>query len=158
MTIGFSRRMICVAFRRSLIVASAVMLTACGGVTYKDVVSHAEAHLYYPGSRVVSKAGGDEESGLDTGRIPAGATTDLATDATMSQVYAWYEGQLKSRGWKLRKTETINGGYELFTRGTRNVFYISPAPGDATYEIRYMILPAQCATRDPIPIERIGNC
>ena len=87
------------------------MLTACGGVTYKDVVSHAEAHLYYPGSRVVSREGGDEErGGLDTGRSPAVATTDLATDATMSQVYAWYEGQLKSRGWKLRKTETIDGG------------------------------------------------
>ena len=70
------------------------MLTACGGVTYKDVVSHAEAHLYYPGSRVVSREGGDEErGGLDTGRSPAVATTDLATDATMSQVYAWYEGQ-----------------------------------------------------------------
>ena len=108
------------------------MLTACGGVTYKDVVSHAEAHLYYPGSRVVSREGGDEErGGLDTGRSPAVATTDLATDATMSQVYAWYEGQLKSRGWKLRKTETIDGGYELFTRGTRDVFYISAAPGDA---------------------------
>ena len=134
------------------------MLTSCAGVTYKDVVSHAESHLYYPGSRVVSKAGADEHGGLDTGRVPAGATTNLATDGTMSQVYAWYASQLKSRGWQLRKTETINGGYELFTRGTRDAFYVSPASGTATYEIRYIILPADCATQDPIPIDRIGNC
>src|SRR5438445_11433183 len=104
--------MICVAFRRSLIVASAVMLTACGGVTYKDVVSHAEAHLYYPGSRVVSREGGDDErGGLGTGRSPAVATTDLATDATMSQVYACDEGQLQSRGCTLRNAGTTDGGH-----------------------------------------------
>ena len=134
------------------------MLASCGGVTYKDVVSHAESHLYYPGSRIVSKAGGGEHSGLDTGRIPAGASTNLATDAAMSQVYVWYESQLRSRGWMLRKTETINGGYRLFTRGTRDVFYVSPASGPATYGIRYIIIPADCATSDPIAIDRIGNC
>jgi hypothetical protein len=134
------------------------MLTSCGEVTYKDVVSHAEAHLYYPGSHVVSKAGADEHSGLDTGRVPAGATTNLATDATLSEIYAWYKGELSSRGWTLRKTETINGGYELFTRGTRDVFQVSPGSGAGTYSIQYMILPADCATSDPIPIDRIGNC
>jgi hypothetical protein len=142
----------------ALTVASAAMLAACGGVTYKDVLSHPEAHLYYPGSRVVSKAGADESSGLDTGRMPAGATTNLATAATLSEVYAWYKAELTSRGWKLRKTETIGGGYDLFTRGTRDVFYVSAAAGAATYSIRYLIIPAGCATSDPIPIDRIGNC
>jgi hypothetical protein len=147
-----------IAAANALIVASAAMLAACGGVTYKDVLSHPEAHLYYPGSRVVSKAGADEGSGLDTGRTPAGATTNLATDATLSEIYAWYKAELSSRGWKLRKTETIGGGYELFTRGTRDVFYVSAGSGTATYEIRYLIIPASCATTDPIPIDRIGNC
>jgi hypothetical protein len=134
------------------------MLTSCGGVTYKDLASHAEEHLYYPGSHVVNKAGGDEQSGLDTGRVPAKATTNLATDATISEIYAWYKSELSSRGWTLRKTETINGGYELFTRGTRDVFQVSPGSGAATYSIEFSIIPASCATSDPIPIDRIGNC
>jgi len=134
------------------------MLTSCGGVTYKDVLSHPEAHLYYPGSRVVSKAGADERTGLDTGRMPAGATTNLATDAALSEIYAWYKAELTSRGWKLRKTETIGGGYELFTRGTQDVFQVSRGSGAATYSIEYLVIPASCATTDPIPIDRIGNC
>lgn len=145
-------------FRRWFITFAAIILTGCGGVTYKDLQSHAEAQLYYPGSHVISKAGADEQSGLDTGRIPAKATTALASSAPVPQIYAWYETQLRSRGWSLRKTETINGGYELFTRGKNEVFQVSQASAPATYAIQYSILPAACATQDPIPIDHIGSC
>jgi len=141
-----------------LVVVVGIALTACGGVTSKELLSHAESHLYYPGSQVTSKAAGGEDQGLDTGRIPAKTTVDLTVNEPMAKIYGWYESQLASRGWKLRKTETINGGYELFTKGTREVFEVSPGRDEGTYVIFYSILPAKCATTDPIPIENIGNC
>lgn len=146
-------------FRLLLIVAAAVM-AACGEVSYSDLLSHPEARLFYPDSRVITRAGGGEErSGLDTGRTPAQTTVVLAVDAPMSQIYAWYEARLAAMGWRLRKTETINGGYELFTKGKNQVFQVSPGRKDGTYAMYYSILPAACAGQDPIPLDRaMGNC
>jgi hypothetical protein len=144
---------------RLVVVGAGIALTACGGVTSKELLSHAESHLYYPGSRVTSKAVGAEDRGLDTGRIAAGTTVTLAVTAPMARIYSWYETELAARGWKLRKTETINDGYELFTKGTREVFQLSPGRDPGTYIMFYSIRPAQCATTDPMPIDRaFGNC
>jgi len=127
-------------------------------MTSKELLSHAESHLYYPGSRVTSRAVGAEDQGLDTGRIAAGTTVTLAESAPMAKIYGWYETELASRGWKLRQTETING-YELFTKGTSEVFQLSPGRDAGTYIMFYSIRPAQCRTTDPMPIDRaFGNC
>lgn len=142
-----------------LLVLAAAALAACGEVTYSDLLSHPESHLYYPGSKVVARSGGGEDSGLDTGRIPAKTTVVLAVDAPMSDIYGWYEAHLAATGWHLRKTEMINGGYELFTKGKNQVFQVSPDPKEGTYAIYYSILPAACAKQDPIPLDRaMGNC
>jgi len=151
-----------VSMRRPLpLILAALTLAACGEVTYSDLLSHPESHLFYPGSRVVTRSGGGEHSGLDTGRIPASTTVVLVTDAPMTQIYAWYRSHLVATGWALRDTEpeTMNGGYELFTKGKDQVFQVSPDPKEGTYAIYYSILPAACAKRDPIPLDRaMGNC
>jgi hypothetical protein len=145
---------------RLLLFFMAAALVACGEVSYSDVLSHPESHLYYPGSRVITRSGGGEHrGGLDTGRTPAQTNVILAVDAPMSKIYSWYEAHLAAMGWSLRKTETINGGYELFTKGKNQVFEVSPDPKVGTYAIYYAILPAACATQDPIPLDRAtGNC
>ena len=136
----------------------ALILSSCGtgGVTYKDLAARPEAHLFFPGSRVLSTTGNDEHSEL-TGIYPANITIQLAVAASMSDIYAWYRTQLAQRGWTLQMVESINGNYYLFGRGNQDVFQVGPSVPPVTYVIVMTVVPKPCATKPPTSAA-FANC
>ena len=144
----------------SVLLAGA-LLAGCGGesaVTYTGLLARPEGHLYYPGSKVVQKHGEDERW-EEAGQHAAMAEVRLNVDAPLSTVLAWYRDQLKSRGWTLRSSDATS---ETFSKGSQDLFFVvpgktfDPAQTDATYSIRYYVVPAPCASV-PAPTN-IGDC
>lgn len=135
----------------------ALILSSCGaGVTYRDLAARPEAHLFFPGSRVLSTNGSDEHSGL-TGIYAAKITIQLAVDASMPDIYAWYRTELARRGWILQRVESVNGNYYLFGRGNQDVFQVGPSVPPVTYVIVMTVVPKPCATNPPTSAA-FANC
>ena len=65
------------------------LASACGNnlVTEKDLASTPEAHLYYPGSKVISTGGADERSTI-TGDYPAEVRSVLQSAASADELYS----------------------------------------------------------------------
>jgi hypothetical protein len=135
-------------------------------VTYAQVSSHEESHLYYPGSTVFSPFGSREVGGLE-GKESAFAGAVLTTTAPPDTVMQWYAHWASSHGWtayaapRLSNQTTTNGYY----RGKRENFIVAiddPAalgrvlgrsvPTDVTvYEVSYSIHPYYAPTPSPQP-------
>lgn len=163
-----------------LVFALAISVSACTlwptssssnqRVTQAQLRSHPEAHLYYPGSRVVSVTGRDEDYGVDIHHVPAELVVKLDSSADLQTIFAWYDDQLKKSGWALRKVDQVNFHYHLYTRGSREVLQVADAYDaalvsgevNATYAITYSILPIACVgnSKGPIPLNQasFANC
>jgi len=138
----------------ALYIALVAGASACGGglVTEKDLTAAPEAHLYYPGSKLLGTSGSDERSTL-TGDYPAEVRAVLQSDASADELYGWYSAHLQRLGWTLGKVETVNGNYQIHTKGDRYVFQVGVDPGSqGQYSIRYSVVPAPCATTPPTKV------
>ena len=120
-----------------------------GAITYQQVLSRAEAHLYYPGSHVAESHGDDAVQTVLEGNRPAFVQTYLVvSEATRQQVDEWYRTKLTASGWRVDSRTDFGVGY---VRGTREAFDIGfprVAPGDVPwdgkgtlYVIGYQIAP-----------------
>lgn len=78
-------------------------------VGYGALLSHREANLYYPGSRVLSRGGWEEYAELcrgaalmcTRGDVPAWIDNQLVVEiARATQVSGWYDNQLLEAGWR----------------------------------------------------------
>jgi hypothetical protein len=115
-------------------------------VSYDELISHAEARLYYPGSQVISARGVAEEQGLDV-HTWASFTSELRTDASSPQILSWYERELEGRGWVLRQVDAYAVPSRVFTMGRREEMRIATSP-DGTYSTTFTILPVGCGDSD----------
>ncbi len=131
-----------------------------GPVTYEQVASHEEAHLYYPGARVFWRFGGGEERNLiEGGSNWAFAGAILLSEGAPQDLYAWYRQWMLAHGWQPEPTirATTQVSIEGYHRGKRELFRVAiddpaalagtlgrpvPADGRTVFEIAYMILPA----------------
>jgi hypothetical protein len=129
-----------------------------GGVTVRDLESHPEATLYYPGATVIAHGGTDEQHYLAGRPGSAYATSILATPGSSARIYTWYETWLAAHGWK--HSEVIQSTAELYvrgwTRGSREVVNVSildpqrwrsvygntTSPGETLIRTVYGIFPA----------------
>jgi hypothetical protein len=127
-----------------------LFISGCGSslITEKDLSGAPEARLYYPGAKVISRTGSDERSTL-TGDYPAELGVVLQVNATSNEIYLWYSRQLHERGWTLGKTESVNGNYQIYTKGDRFIFQVGPAGTQGLYSIHYSVVPEACATTPP---------
>ena len=124
-----------------------------GVVTYQQVLSRPEAHLYYPGAHVVESHGDDEQPSLLEGNRPAFVQTYLVvSDAARAQVDDWYRTKLTTSGWHVDLKTDADVSY---ARGTRESFTIGfakvaptgiPWDGRGTlYNIHYQLAPCSQA-------------
>ncbi len=130
-----------------------------GPVTYQQVSGHAEAHLLYPGSVIVSRFGGAEYRHPLSGNVdPAFAGAVVASAATPGQIYPWYELWLLKHGWHSVGVPNVTTwlSREGYARGKRELFVVAMdnprllgetlgkrlPPGQTIYEISYSISPA----------------
>jgi hypothetical protein len=98
-----------------------------GSVTVRDLETHPEAALYYPGASVIDHGGIDEQDSF-LGRPGSAYTTSvLATSDSADRVYAWYQTWLTAHGW--RTAEMLQSTAELsvqgWKRGSREVMIVS---------------------------------
>lgn len=138
----------------ALCTAVVVSASGCGAglVTAKDLSAAPEAHLYYPGSKVLGTSGSDERSGL-IGGYPAEVNAVLQSDASADALYAWYSAHLQRLGWTPGQVETVNGNYRIYTKGDRYVFQVGVDPGtQGQYSVRYSAVTAACATAPPTKV------
>jgi hypothetical protein len=95
----------------------AIVLTACGTsagaqsvdafglpvgppITRAELETHAESHLFYPGSKLVRRVGSNQiPNPHDTEPNPAYAGAILTASATPDQLYAFYRKELRPRGF-----------------------------------------------------------
>jgi len=141
----------------AIAVVAVALLASCGSpVTQDDLAKRPEAHMFYPGSRVLETRGQNEQLTEGGTRI-AEVTTDLSVDAQADQIYSWYLRELTAKGWTLRKTERANGSFDLFTRGDRDLFEVGLGASPGTYTTSFSIVPASCATTPPTKLA-FGNC
>ena len=141
-----------------IVLAATAMLVSCGtpAVTADALAKRPEGHLFYPGSQLINTSRQDEhpsEGGTYMGML----TQALSASASPDQIYSWYLTELQARGWTLRKTERVNGSYDLFTRGDRELFQVGADPASATYQTRFAIVPVPCATDPPTRLA-FANC
>ena len=68
-------------------------------ITQRELSTHPEAQLRYPGSLVVKVVGSDEVATRDSEPDPAYVGAILTTAATATQLYAWYARWLTARGY-----------------------------------------------------------
>ena len=132
-----------------IVLAATAMLVSCGtpAVTADALAKRPEGHLFYPGSQLINTSRQDEhpsEGGTYMGML----TQELSASASTDQIYSWYLTELQARGWTLRQTERVNGSYDLFTRGDRELFQVG-AEKPGMYATRFAIVPAPCATNPP---------
>ena len=125
------------------------MIVSCGtpAVTADALAKRPEGHLFYPGSQLINTSRQDEhpsEGGTYMGML----SQELSANASTDQIYSWYLTELQARGWTLRQTERVNGSYDLFTRGDRELFQVG-AEKPGMYATRFAIVPAPCATNPP---------
>jgi hypothetical protein len=141
----------------SVAVGTLALLASCGPpVTQGDLAKRPEAHLFYPGSHVL-KTRGQNEQVTEGGTRIAEVTADLSVDAEADQIYSWYSHELAVKGWTLRKSERVNGSFDLFTRGDRDLFEVALGASPGTYTTTFSIVPASCATTPPTKLA-FGNC
>jgi len=132
-------------------------LASCGTpVTQDDLAKRPEAHLFYPGSHALETRGQSEQLTEGGTRI-AEVITDLSVSAKIDQIYSWYSNELTAKGWTLRKSERVNGSFDLYTRGDRELFQVGAGTAPATYTTTFSIVPASCATTPPTKLA-FGNC
>lgn len=82
-----------------------------GSVSYQEVSSRPEAHLYYRGSQVLESHAAPEKSKYR----PAYVYTHLAAEATPQQIGDWYRDELLRKGWHLEgNTPQCCGGHEYY--------------------------------------------
>lgn len=121
-----------------------------GVVTYQQVLSRPEAHLYYPGAHAVESHGEGEIQSLLEGNRPAYVQTYLVvSDATQKQVGDWYRAQLTASGWHSDSaTEGASISYARDTRESFTIWFFKSAPtgipwdGKGTlFSIGYQIAP-----------------
>ena len=129
--------------------AATAVIVSCGtpAVTADALAKRPEGHLFYPGSQLINTSRQDEhrsEGGTYMGML----TQELSASASTDQIYSWYLTELQARGWTLRQTERVNGSYDLFTRGDRELFQVG-AEKPGMYATRFAIVPAPCATNPP---------
>ncbi len=142
-----------------LIVAAgaSAALASCGGVTSDELAKHPEAHLFYPGSHV-RKTSAQSEQVTEAGKSLAMVTTWLSVDGGRTDgIYTWYVSQLTSKGWTLRQSERVNGSFDLFTRGDRDLFEVAVGGSTGEYSTVFSIIPASCATTPPTKVA-FANC
>lgn len=131
-----------------------------GPVSYKQVSSHPEATLSYPGSQILFPMGAGEQRSPSEGVVNAAFAGEvLRVNAPSPAIYDWYKNWMTSHGWHssptLRATTQIS--VEGYARGSRERFTVAidnpdalartigrpiPAGQGTVYEIAYMILPA----------------
>src|ERR671937_2960571 len=71
-----------------------------GPVSVDDLRSRPEAHLFYPGSRVLRTSSRPEDRQVGDGPVPATIETDLVADATSESILSWYAAGLNDDGWR----------------------------------------------------------
>lgn len=100
-------------------------------VNYDQLLSSAEATLYYPGAQIL------EQQASAEGRVncqvmmavcaeddqPAQVATSLVTDASEASIYRWYAWQLAIRGWRLTAKDAT--GLRRYGRRQGEQFWIS---------------------------------
>ena len=132
----------------ALLIRDAVGLPT-GVVTYQQVLSRPEAHLYYPGAHVRESHGEDEQPSLLEGNRPAYVQTFLVvSDATRQQIDDWYSTKLTASGWHVDSKADPLVSYARGTRESFTIWFYRVAPpgiewdGKGTlYTIGYQIAP-----------------
>jgi hypothetical protein len=104
-----------------------------GPVTLRDLRSHPESQLIYPGGAVTSRYGQSEVRDW-TGELvkPGLAGITFSSSATQDTIFTWYTGWLRSHGWEQYqyvegKTKAIRQG---FRRGDREYFFLDFTSGE----------------------------
>jgi len=104
-----------------------------GPVTLRDLRSHPESQLVYPGGAVTSRYGQSEVRDW-TGQLvkPGLAGLTFSSSAGQDRIFTWYAGWLRSQGWEQYqyvegKTKAIRQG---FRRGDREYFFIDFTIGE----------------------------
>jgi hypothetical protein len=131
-----------------------------GPVTFDQVKSHPEGHLFYPGAQVLWPLGSGERSDALGGITnPAFAGAILTSNASADEIYGWYREWMLSHGWQpdRRIGLTVWTSHVDFKRGSRELFTIAvdnpqllsgvlgrQVPNDrgTVFETAYQILPA----------------
>jgi len=137
-----------------------------GIVTVRDLETHKEATLYYPGATLIGHAATAEHDPFVGSRGLAATSSIVATRDQAGSVYAWYDDWLLARGWRhgdvLRSTAELS--VRSWNRGSREFFDVAilyPArmqsifgnqiPSDRTLiQTRYGITPAGEALPSPL--------
>jgi hypothetical protein len=118
-----------------------------GNITYQQLLSRPESHLYYPGAKAIESHGDGVRQGLPN--FPAFVQTYLVvSDVTWQQVDDWYRTKLTASGWRSDLKIDFGASY---VRGDREDFTIGfpriappgvPWDGKGTlYNIHYQIAP-----------------
>jgi hypothetical protein len=132
-----------------------------GPVTFDQVRSHPEAHLFYPGAQVYWPVGGEEQRNwIEGGSNPAFSGAILISQVSTDEIYSWYQTWLYSHGWEVDHRaigSTVWVSYRGFRRGAREEFTVAidnpqllsgtlgtkvPTDRGAVFEALYQILPA----------------
>src|SRR6266702_6194791 len=78
-------------------------------VSYADLLSHREANLFYPGSRLIQSGGWGEYAErchsvsltCTPGDLPAFVANQLVVeDVLPTQIFGWYQDNLSATGWR----------------------------------------------------------
>ncbi|TMF89683.1 MAG: hypothetical protein E6I07_04375 [Chloroflexi bacterium] len=143
--------------RLVLVLATGFALGSCSSpVTADEVAKKPEAHLFYPGSHVVKTTPRAEQI-TEGGISMAMVESELSVDAPVDDIYRWYRSELSARGWTLRKEVRVEGSYDLFSRGDRELFQISAGYPPGSLRTRLAIVPGPCATNPPTKLA-FANC
>ena len=123
-----------------------------GPISAQQVAKNPLAHLYFPGSKPFFRFNSGSKEGANDG--PAGAGTLLTSNATGSQIYAWYTQKLKSLGWTFvtdngcRDIEASCPQYGHDGHGNREVFYLAVTNPALVVDAFGTRAPAACTVYD----------
>jgi hypothetical protein len=103
-------------------------------VSASELASRPEAHLYFPGSSVVQVSRRDMRGSLLSADEPAQVATTAATSASKNELIAWYENEMRSRGWVHTCAEVCSPVLHMWVRGKREFFELDfPDPRFSDY-------------------------
>jgi hypothetical protein len=103
-------------------------------VSGPELEGRAEAHVYFPGSSVVRVNMRDMRGSLLAADQPAQVATWAATSAPKNEVIAWYENEMRSRGWVHACAEVCSPALHMWVRGRREFFELDfPDPRFSDY-------------------------
>lgn len=110
-------------------------------VSAAELAGRQEAHLYFPGSTVLNQSMQDMTGPLLSTGAPASVSAIAATSAPKDDVSAWYESQMRSRGWSPACGETCSPSAPEWDRGNREIFglYFLQSSSPGNYRILYML-------------------